>query len=135
MISHFIDIQNRKTGKQIIDVTPSAMRILLDYHWPGNVRELENAIEHAFVLTTDEYIDIFALPVELRQFEYRSGVAGSASGPGGRSFSRKKLTKNDLLEVLEAADWNKAEAGRRLGVSRTAIWKHMKKWKIPLQRS
>jgi two-component system, NtrC family, response regulator HydG len=29
--------------------------------------------------------------------------------------------------------WNKAEVGRRLGLSRTAVWKHMKKWDIPLQ--
>jgi hypothetical protein len=31
-------------------------------------------------------------------------------------------------------DWNKAEVGRRVGLSRTAIWKYMKKWDIPLKR-
>ena len=56
LVSHFIKIQNDKTGKQIAGVTNPAIRILLEYNWPGNVRELENAIEHAFVLCSGEYI-------------------------------------------------------------------------------
>jgi two-component system response regulator HydG len=39
----------------------------------------------------------------------------------------------ELMELLEAAQWNKAEVARRLGVSRTAVWKYMKKWDIPLK--
>jgi two-component system, NtrC family, response regulator HydG len=38
-----------------------------------------------------------------------------------------------LLETLNESDWNKAEAGRRIGISRTAVWKYMKKYNIPLQ--
>jgi transcriptional regulator of acetoin/glycerol metabolism len=34
--------------------------------------------------------------------------------------------------MLDQCDWNKAEVARQLGVSRTAIWKYMKKWDIPL---
>ncbi|MBW2049266.1 MAG: sigma 54-interacting transcriptional regulator, partial [Deltaproteobacteria bacterium] len=70
LISHFINLQNEKTGKDIKGLTQSAMRILMDYTWPGNVRELENSIEHAFVLCNGGNIDTFDLPVEIRQFEY-----------------------------------------------------------------
>ena len=133
LISHFIARQNEKTGRQVTDVTPAAMRILFDYPWPGNVRELENAIEHAFVLVDDHYIDVFDLPVELRQFEYRPGVAARALPPSS-PLSRKQLTRQELVRLLEEAWWNKAEVARRLGVSRTAVWKYMKKWDIPLKK-
>lgn len=132
LISHFIRMQNKKTGKSINGVTPGAMRIMMDYNWPGNVRELENAIEHAFVLCTDAYIDIFDLPVEIRQVEL-----GGARQPVGVSITkatRKKLTRENLVEILDACDWNKAEVGRRVGLSRAAIWKYMKKWDIPMAR-
>jgi transcriptional regulator of acetoin/glycerol metabolism len=43
------------------------------------------------------------------------------------------LTKETLVDMLEECSWNKAEVGRRAGLSRTAIWKYMKKWNIPLQ--
>jgi transcriptional regulator with GAF, ATPase, and Fis domain len=47
---------------------------------------------------------------------------------------RRKLSRDTLRELLDECDWNKAEVGRRVGLSRTAIWKDMKKWNIPLQQ-
>ncbi|MBW1797296.1 MAG: sigma 54-interacting transcriptional regulator [Deltaproteobacteria bacterium] len=133
LISHFIDILNVKTGKQIKGVSQSTMRILMDYTWPGNVRELENAIEHAFVLCIDKDIDIFDLPVEIRQFEYRPvALKAPLSAQNSRSLG-KKLSRDILVEILHECEWNKAEVGRRVGLSRTAIWKYMKKWDIPLK--
>jgi len=138
LISDFIRFQNQKTGKQIAGISQSAMRILMDYTWPGNVRELENAIEHAFVLCDSGNIDIFDLPVEVRQFALTNNLRQPAALKGMPATSRtaltKKLTRESLLEILEESDWNKAEAARRVGVSRTAIWKYMKKWEIPLKR-
>jgi transcriptional regulator with PAS, ATPase and Fis domain len=48
LTSHFIQMLNKRTGKQVVDVSRGVMRLFMDYHWPGNVRELENAMEHAF---------------------------------------------------------------------------------------
>jgi len=135
LTSRFIDIQNHKTGKQIRGISQSSMRILMDYAWPGNVRELENAIEHAFVLCAGDEIDIFDLPVEIRQMEYKPAFIEKTAESARSHVSRKKLSRQVLLELLDECDWNKAEVGRRVGLSRTAIWKYMKKWNIPLQRS
>ncbi|MDY6881470.1 MAG: sigma 54-interacting transcriptional regulator [Thermodesulfobacteriota bacterium] len=134
LTSHFINLQNDKTGKKITGVSQPAMRLLLDYDWPGNVRELENAIEHAFVLCENNHIDIFDLPVEIRRMEFsvRSKRVVSAN-PAPRK-DRKKLTRRRLIEILEASDWNKAEVGRQLGLSRASIWKYMRKWDIPMQK-
>ncbi|MBW2251196.1 MAG: winged helix-turn-helix transcriptional regulator [Deltaproteobacteria bacterium] len=52
-----------------------------------------------------------------------------ACRPAGR-----KLSRENLLELQEASDWNKAEVARQIGLSRTAVWKYMKKWEIPLQK-
>ncbi|MCD6305272.1 MAG: sigma 54-interacting transcriptional regulator [Deltaproteobacteria bacterium] len=133
LASHFIRRQNEKTGKRVKGVHPSAMRILMDYNWPGNVRELENAIEHAFVLCSNDQIDIFDLPVEIRQLPYRPVAPKGPDSSSPRHFSNMRLSRDLLIEVLRDCGWNKAEAGRRVGVSRTAIWKYMKKWDIPLK--
>ena len=45
----------------------------------------------------------------------------------------KNLSKKELVNLLETSHWNKAEVARRIGVSRTAVWKYMKKWEIPLK--
>jgi len=134
LVSHFIQLQNQKTGKRIEGITQSSMRILMDYSWPGNVRELENAIEHAFVLCSGDLIDVFDLPIEIRQMAYQPNSPPDLGTTSTPVFPYRKLSPEILLELLHACNWNKAEVGRRAGLSRTAIWKYMKKWHIPLER-
>ncbi len=134
LISHFIQIQNQKTGKRIKGVAQSSMRILMDYTWPGNVRELENAIEHAFVLCNNKQIDVFDLPVEIRQLAYQPDSRKALPSMMAHALPGEKLSPEILLEFLHECHWNKAEVGRRMGLSRTAIWKYMKKWNIPLEK-
>jgi two-component system, NtrC family, response regulator HydG len=133
LVGHFIQKHNRKTAKQILGVSQATLRILLDYSWPGNVRELENAIEHAFVVCNREQIEPYDLPVELRQARYPRLYKEETNRSVLRPYRRVKITKKELLETLNESDWNKAEAGRRIGISRTAVWKYMKKYRIPLQ--
>ena len=110
------------------------MRIVMDYHWPGNVRELENAIEHAFVLCSRDRIDVFDLPVEIRQTTYQP-LTSEAAPAAPKPYSRgKKFSREELIELLDACDWNKAEVARRIGLSRTAVWKYMKNLGIPLKK-
>ena len=101
----------------------------------GNVRELENAIEHAFVACNREQIEPYDLPVELRQARYRQLNKEETSRSVSRPYRRVKIDKEELLEILNESDWNKAEAARRIGISRTAVWKYMKKWAIPLRKA
>jgi PAS domain S-box-containing protein len=129
LASHFIDRQNAKTGKRIQGISEAAMRIMMDHAWPGNVRELENAIEHAFVLCEQGLIDMFDLPVEIRQMTYAPVQTG-----GNERAARRSMAEDDLRLLLDQCGWNKAEVARRVGVSRTAVWKAMKKWGIPLEK-
>ncbi len=133
LISHFIKLLNKKTKKRIVDSSKEVMRALMDYSWPGNVRELENAIEHAFVLCNSDRIQQQDLPLEIRQAN--PGDTRSKQSFLNRSVKGKKVTKESLLQLLDDCSWNKAEVARQVGLSRTAIWKYMKKWDIPLQQA
>ena len=136
LVDYFIETMNGKTGKQIQGISKEALHLFMDHPWPGNVRELENAIEHAFVLCNRKKIDSADLPIEIRE-PFRVQVCSGESFPSGlKRILGKKLKPNKalLLELLDECEWNKAEVARRVGLSRTAIWKYMKKWDIPLQR-
>lgn len=139
LISHFVRIMNKKTGKQVMDTSREVMRTLMDHDWPGNVRELENAIEHAFVLCKTDRIELKDLPLEIRQrgkghTATKSNITQSQPQQSQQqNLKQNNLTKENLLALLADCAWNKAEVARRVGVSRTAIWKYMKKWDIPLQ--
>ncbi len=134
LISHFIEKQNKETGKEIKGISQTGMRILMDYGWPGNVRELENAVEHAFVLCGGGHVDVFDLPVEIRKAEYHPKTRNQHGHPEFFQPVHKKLTRDALVKLLDECEWNKAEVARRVGLSRTSIWKYMKKWDISLTK-
>jgi two-component system, NtrC family, response regulator AtoC len=61
----FIQKNNLRMGMNINDITPRAMKALINYDWPGNIRELKNAIEHSMLFCDDAAIDISHLPAEI----------------------------------------------------------------------
>ncbi len=134
LAEHFVQVQNQRTGKAIEGIAPDAMRLLMDYQWPGNVRELEHAIEHAFVLCDMKgSVDPFDLPVEIRQAEYQP-LDPPRPEKTQNYRSEVPINQQTLTELLWECGWNKAEAARQLGISRTAVWKYMKRFNIPLKR-
>lgn len=67
LVGLFIRKNNSRMGLSIQDITPRAMKILVEHQWPGNIRELRNVIERAMLFCDDEAIDIQHLPSELSQ--------------------------------------------------------------------
>jgi PAS domain S-box-containing protein len=139
---HFVSKFSASTGRLIRGLDRDALQLMRSYTWPGNVRELENAIEYAFVVCQNELISSEDLPHELMS----DAPAGPTNQSEHRPDSRLKTVNIDkhakeilqnrekLTTLLTESAWNKAEAGRRLGVSRTAVWKWMKKHDISMSK-
>jgi two-component system, NtrC family, response regulator AtoC len=66
LVGLFMRINNARMGLNIQDVTPRAMKALLNHHWPGNIRELKNIVERAMLFCDDAAIDLAHLPPELQ---------------------------------------------------------------------
>jgi len=98
------------------------MRKLIDNTWAGNVRELENSIEHAVVLAKDSLIELKDLPAAIVE----TADSGSTGAPPSLVKSEERL----IREVLDACDWNKAEAARQLGISRSTLYEKLKRLQI-----
>jgi len=136
LVRRFIDKNNERESMSIKNISRNAMEKLMEYPWPGNVRELENAIEHAFVLCPSQQIKTRDLPLEIREKRecLEVGSPQTASPVSAAEIKpQAKLNREALVSLLHECDWNKAEVGRRIGKSRTSVWKYMKKWDISLQ--
>jgi DNA-binding NtrC family response regulator len=68
LINHFLNKFSMKHENKVLNVSPSALDVLLRYDWPGNVIQLENVIERAFALRVDLTIDLDDLPSEIKTF-------------------------------------------------------------------
>jgi len=116
------------------DCSPLAMRLLRSHAWPGNVRELFSVIEGAAIQAGGERIEAHHLPDEIRRPEDEG--AGVPPGNGARDTSgsagpyRAPGSDRDeeatIRAALREAEGVRAEAARRLGMSRTTLWRRMK---------
>ena len=124
LAEHFVEKFNREMGKKILGGTKEAMAALMAYSWPGNIRELENSIEHAFVLCKGRWFTLEDLPPEIAKSE-PSDPTVVAEPPADEDAERLRI-----LETLKAAGDRPTEAARRLGISRTTLWRKLKKFQI-----
>jgi len=125
---HFLDKYAARNRKAARGFSPLAMDMLIKYDWPGNVRELENIVERAVILMTGEHITEKQLPSNIAR---ESGtVAPSADfvsiSSAGDQRSLEEIEREAILETLKAADGNKSEAARRLGITRKTLHKKLK---------
>src|SRR5579871_2352296 len=56
LVAHFVEVFNRRIGKQIDDIPEQTMAAFKSYSWPGNIRELQNLIERAVILANDSML-------------------------------------------------------------------------------
>jgi two-component system response regulator HydG len=118
---YFLDRFSREQNKIFLGFRSEVLRRLIDSPWPGNVRELENSIEHAVVLAKGDQIELNDLPTSL--LEARLCESNT-------SLSIFETEERAIRKALEDNDWNKAEAARKLGISRSTLYEKLKKLRI-----
>ncbi|MEO8448278.1 MAG: sigma 54-interacting transcriptional regulator [Gemmatimonadota bacterium] len=100
-------------GLPIPELTPEVRTALRAHPWPGNVRELRNSIERALVLSPRGTLAIDDLLVPQPNRDPALGLPFPA--PLGT------IIRAAVLSMLRAAEGNKSEAARRLGISRPRL--------------
>jgi PAS domain S-box-containing protein len=131
LIDHFMERINLKQSKQIKKVSPSALRILLNYDFPGNVRELENIIEHAIILTKGIEIQPRNLPSYLRSKQIEPPARAKISEE--QDLAVLERVERDLIaSALERNGGSTAAAAKELGIHRSTLWRKMKRYGIAI---
>src|SRR6516162_658275 len=130
LVHHFL---NRYVPNTALQVTPAAMKSLLQYDWPGNVRELENCIARAVTLGDQHVIDVQDLPPAIRTEQPTSSELTPQDANSLSTTALAEMEKMTILRVFEQAHGDKALAGKMLGISRATLYRKLKRYNIPLR--
>lgn len=120
-------------SKEGIQIVENILRELAGYSWPGNVRELHNLVERIYVLFSQgedaEFIGQY-IRSYLKEDEAESGTGHLE----GASYEIHKSDKEMILEILEKNSYEMARSAGALGISRSTLWRKIKKYKIPVPK-
>ena len=130
LVHHFLD---RYAAGVHLQVTPAAMKSLLNYEWPGNIRELENCIARAITLGDRQVIDVNDLPPAIRSEQADNATSPSPDAASLSTTALAEMERMTILRVFEQANGDKALAGRMLGISRATLYRKLKRYNIALR--
>jgi len=97
-------------------LTSDAKEALLAHRWPGNVRELRNALERAAILCEGGLITAQHLSLDPAQPAAPTTTTDLNAGE-----------RRTIEQVLRETRGNKAEAARRLGITRIQLYTRLRK--------
>jgi transcriptional regulator with GAF, ATPase, and Fis domain len=144
LVNHLLSEIQSRYG-QTLTMTQEAMHLLEKYDWPGNIRELANVLELSAIQADGPNILPSHFPPEIQNqsshelqhtskfhAEAGSGMGESHNTPAKcyRSRIKPDEEKRVILATLREMDGNKTSAARKLGMSRTTLWKKLKQFSI-----
>ncbi len=129
-----IDQLSHKHGLPLLEMPKPCMEKLASLSWPGNVRELSNFLEGLIILCEGSFSDdIFRKQyAELLSYS-QAGTPENEAADVARPVARAAPGGNPeegparMIKILEESKYNRTTAARRLGISRTTLWRKMKK--------
>jgi transcriptional regulator of acetoin/glycerol metabolism len=134
---------HRVLGAETTDGRPAAIEMdalerLVAYPWPGNIRELRNVIRTALAICDGGVVRQIDLPREIREHGAPppSAPAGAATpaapvlaAPAANPLQAAE--RATLLSMIENCRGNMTRTAELLGMSRTTLYRKLKRHEIP----
>ena len=117
---HFLELRTRKYRKSVSGFEPAALDQLRRHPWPGNIRELEHVIERAVLMARGAVIQAADLGLH--------SVADAA--PRLEEMSLEEVEAHLIKRTLARCDGNAQRAADALGLSRSAFYRRLEKYKL-----
>ncbi|HEY5692371.1 MAG TPA: helix-turn-helix domain-containing protein, partial [Cyclobacteriaceae bacterium] len=121
LADHFLELYGKKYKRQGIKIDKAVISKMKKYPWPGNIRELQHAIERAVILSDEKII---------RSADTLLNSTSTKESTPQEQLTMDEMEKRFILQSLDDHDGNVTQTANSLGMTRTALYRRMKKYKI-----
>lgn len=159
LVKFFVLKYNQEHEREISGIEPSAQLAITEYDYPGNIRELSNIIEHAVVMSENGKIRLEDLPEQMTRpldraalpnFSHMTPISLDSSSSSNSQNqdnstqpvdyandpanfpSLSDVEKIHIMKALEVIGNNQTEVAKKLGISRSTLWRKLQDHKIEL---
>ena len=131
LTQYYLDKYSFEMGREVKQVSPEAMDVMMRYEWAGNVRELQNVIERAILISDGSIIGAQHLPGGVRSnesfgeqvFERKAHYRGLHQGvyPEVPVGVQRAATRRNAGHYAEVALGETQEVGDTEGTMKTGV--------------
>jgi transcriptional regulator with PAS, ATPase and Fis domain len=124
LCKNFIEKYRVRYLKKVDGINENALLKLRRYNWPGNIRELENMIERAInIMDEDTVIKPKHLPLDVSERYDPEEIKTLKE-------TVEEAEKRAIVTALDSVKGNKSKASKILGISRTALYEKIERYKL-----
>ncbi len=131
LAQHFVAMFAAQQGRDLPELSPGLLAVLMQSDWAGNVRELQNYIERLMAMNPGRVLHPKPLPHDLQQRALARPHPERAR-PLGEMVA--ELEKRHLLEALERHAGNQSRAARELGMTEQSLRYRLRKYTLARAR-
>lgn len=118
LAERFLEEIGQMAGRPPARISADAVEALTRYAWPGNVRQLRNVLERAAILCEGDVVTPAHLSLPPCDLSCTATTTVS-------------VVERDLIRrVMRECDGNKAEAARRLGLTRKQLYVRLQRYEL-----
>jgi len=110
----------------VLGASPEAIRLLQEFSWPHNYTQFFRVIQELVSTTSDQIITAQTVSSALQKERY-SGVftprSDGTAAPLDLNRTLNEISRDVAIRVLHETGDNQTAAAKRLGISRTTLWR------------
>jgi two-component system response regulator AtoC len=122
---NYLDIYCDRFNQPAMRLDTTMRRAMIAYDWPGNVRELKNLVERMVILTEQQELTKDLLPNDMQKRMYADPSTTTERSNLAEMVDRFEI--GVIEKALEATNGNKSKAAEKLGISRYALLRRLKR--------
>jgi DNA-binding NtrC family response regulator len=137
LANYFMQICNKKYGKNFQRLSNGATQVLLDHPWKGNVRELKNALERVALLED-------GIEIKLTHLDFLGAAKKPSAPPKGAQnqagflppaipasgIRLDEVIKHLIATAYQQTNKNQVKTAKLLGITRNTLLYRLKKYGI-----
>ena len=120
----YLNQLNETYHKHIAGFEPEALNYLQSFYWDENIKQFKRVLEELFTITSTPYISARNVILVLRE---RKGEPPAVSVEQQVPLTLNQIIQNGVRKALIANNMNHTKTAQELGISRTALWRLLKK--------
>jgi two-component system response regulator AtoC len=134
LCEYFIAKHNEKFNCRAARFSDRCISSLQEYHWPGNIRQLENVTKKYVILGAEQPVLADLHEREPDLFKFNIPPEGEVSLKQITRQAVRQVERKVILKMVEASNWNRKQAAKRLNISYRALLYKLKEAGVPSER-
>lgn len=126
LVSLYLNEINSMKGKEIIGMEPEALALISGFKWESNLDQFRRVLNELSTITTTPYIRTEHVKTILKNEKKQTFLEAVSISSVDLNQTLADMMIDIVHLVLVEENMNQTRAAKRLGISRTTLWRYLK---------